>query len=198
MSSEGFSSAKLELGQQVLEDPPRVGQESLIMEGWGWCGGLYTASQPSFDSPTAQTEPSNLQICLVLYLPLYRHSPSALGPFFTQVISRPGFRRQSSPPTHPCPKPSLPEPLKQPLCPHLQTAPVPSSARQPARVMALHRLPGPRVALCLSHHDCGCSRCHHMATVPLLLLLHQAHRHADQVFPTGTPEPSRIPIWLVV
>lgn len=93
--------------------------------------------------------------------------------------------------------PSLPENLKQPLCPHLQTPPVLSSARQPARVMALHWLPGTRMALCLSHHDCGCSWCHHMATVPLLLLLHQAHHHADQVFPTGTPEPSCISMWLV-
>lgn len=109
MSSEVSSSAESELGQQRLEDPTWVEQESLIIKGWGWCWGLCTSSQPSFDSPTTQREPSNLRILSSTFLALCRHSPSALGPFFMQAIPRPGFCLQPSPPTHPVSK-ALPSP----------------------------------------------------------------------------------------
>ncbi|XP_070338671.1 cystinosin isoform X2 [Equus asinus] len=63
-----------------------------------------------------------------------------------------------------------------------------SSARQPARVLACHWLPGALVALCAHHHDSGRSWGNHLAAVPLLLLLHQACSDAGQVFSTGLHE----------
>lgn len=77
------------------------------------------------------------------------------------------------------------------LCPQLHPTCLPllsisSSARQPASVLACHRLPGALVALCTRRHDYGHSWGNHVAAVSLLLLLHQACSDTGQVFSTGT------------
>lgn len=73
-------------------------------------------------------------------------------------------------------------PLTSPPCP-LPTAP---SARQPARVLACHRLPGALLDLRAHRHGYGRGRGSHMAAVSLLLLLHQARSDTGQVLSTGT------------
>lgn len=85
----------------------------------------------------------------------------------------------------PCPCPIFSPPL--PL-------PTPSSAGPPARVLACHWLPGVLVPLHTRHPDCGSGWGLHVAAVSLLLLLHQARRDVDQVFPTGTSRACCLPV----